>query len=140
MNNDKAQPLVGIILTVLSVLLVVGVLTFAKPCDVHGVPSSCVWASRAVLGAGVVAFVLSAVRIFERDEGERRGLCLGVALVGILIACLPGVLIELCADASLPCNAVMRPFCMGVGIALAAAGGGDLTLRVVRLAKPNDEK
>ena len=134
MNNDKAQPLAGIILTVLSALLVVGILTFAKPCGAHnGAPSSCVWASRAVLGAGIVSFVLSVVRIFERDEGERRGLCLGVALVGILVACLPGVLIELCADASMPCNAVMRPFCMGVGIALAVAGGGDLTLRLMSL-------
>ena len=136
MNNDKAQPLVGVILTALSTLLVVGLLTFARPCDAHGgVASSCVWASRAVLGAGVVAFVLSAVRIFERDEGERRGLCLGVALVGVLVACLPGALIELCADASMTCNAVMRPFCMGVGIALAVVGGGDLTLRLVRLTK-----
>lgn len=134
MKKNRPAPLVGVVATILSVLLVAGIQTFAAPCVYEGGEAvSCVWAARAVLGAGVVLSVLSLVRIFEMDEGERRGLSLGIACVGVLVACLPGVLVELCADASMPCNAAMRPFVMGVGAALALVGAADLTVRLLRL-------
>lgn len=137
MNTDKAQPLVGIVLSVASALLVVGVLTFAGPCAAHGDGSAvvCGGAARAVLGAGVVALVLSLVRIFERDEGERRGLCLGIALVGVLIACMPGFLVELCGDQAMRCNAIMLPFCRSVGVVVAIVAAADLTMRLIKLVK-----
>ena len=134
---DKARPLVGIALTAFSALLLIGVLTFAAPCDAHnaGMVGTCRWAGRVVLGTSVVCLLLSVVRIFERDEGERRGLDLGIALVGALVACIPGVLIELCADPAMACNGVLRPFCMALGIALAIVGGVDLVLRLLSLRK-----
>ena len=134
---DKARPLVGIALTVLSALLLIGVLTFAAPCEERnaGMVGTCLWAGRAVLGASIVALLLSIVRIFERDEGERRGLDLGIALVGALVACMPGMLIDLCADPHMTCNVVLRPFCMGAGIAMALVGGADLVVRLLSLRK-----
>ena len=36
MGKPKAQPVAGLILTALAVLLLVGVATFAGPCDGHG--------------------------------------------------------------------------------------------------------
>ena len=137
MRQDKASPLVGMILTALSVLLVVGMLSFAASCGVHedGSVSSCHWAARAVLGVGVVLFVLSVVRIFERDEGERRGLSLAAALLGGLVACMPGVLIDLCAEQAMRCHTIMRPFVVCVGAAIAVTGGADLVVRLLRIGR-----
>ena len=137
MRQDKASPLVGIVLTALSTLLIAGMLSFAAPCGVHedGSYGSCHWAARAVLGVGMALFALSVVRIFERDEGERRGLSLAAALLGVLVACLPGVLIELCATQAMRCHAIMRPFSLGVGAAIAATGGADLVVRLMRIAR-----
>lgn len=135
MDTNRAQPLVGIITTALSVLLVIGILTFAGPCGVHddGSVSSCYWASRAILGAGVVLVVLSVVRIFERDEGERRGLSLGIALVGGLVAALPSILIDLCMMQTMRCHTIMKPFALAIGIALLVVGAADLTRRLLAL-------
>lgn len=137
MRQDKASPLVGIVLTVLSVLLVVGVLSFAAPCGVHddGTYGPCHWAGRAVLGVGTVLLVLSVVRIFERDEGERRGLSLAAALLGVLVACMPGVFIDLCTTQAMRCHAIMRPFALCVGAAIAVTGGADLVIRLMRIAR-----
>ena len=137
MQNDKAQPLVGIVLTVLSSILLVGILTFAGPCGVHddGTVSSCYWASRAVLGVGVVLAVISLVRIFERDEGERRGLSFSAALLGVLVAVLPGVLIDLCMMQTMRCHTVMRPFALVMGVLIAVVGGVDLVRRLLAIAR-----
>ena len=135
MDASKASPAAGIVLTVLAALLIVGLLTFAEPCDVQGSqsPASCFWAFRATLGAGAVLAIISLVRIFEQDEGERRGLSFSAALVGVLIAAIPGGLIGLCSDPSLPCNTVMKPFALCIGIAVALVGGVDLTRRLLAL-------
>ena len=137
MDKPKAAPLVGIVLTCLSALLIVGLLTFAGPCEVAGgaTARSCVWACRAMLGMGAVLAILSIVRIFETDEGERRGLSLGAALVGALIAATPGFIIELCADPTLHCNAVMRPFAMAVGALVFLVGAIDLVRRLLAIGK-----
>lgn len=137
MQNDKAQPLVGIVLTVLSSILLVGILTFAGPCGVHddGTVSSCYWASRAVLGVGVVLVVISLVRIFERDEGERRGLSFSAVLLGVLVAVLPGVLIDLCMMQTMRCHTVMRPFALVMGVLIAVVGGVDLVRRLLAIAR-----
>lgn len=135
-GKPKAAPVAGVVLTALAVVLIAGLLTFAGPCDpqaVHGggeVPS-CFWAFRAMLGAGVILMIISIVRIFETDEGERRGLSLGAALLGALIAATPGLLVALCGDASMPCNAVMRPFAMLLGSTVFLVGAIDLTLRLI---------
>ena len=135
-EKPKAAPVMGIVLTALTALLVAGLLTFAGPCTAHGdAPSSCLWAQRVMLGASGVLGILSIVRIFETDEGERRGLSLGCALVGAFIAAVPGVLVDLCAVATMPCNAMMRPFALCVGIAVFLVGAIDLTRRLLSLRK-----
>ena len=139
-EEPKAQPIAGLLLTGLAVLLVAGVATFAGPCEFHSgqdveEASSCYWASRALLGIGAVAAVLAIVRIFETDEGERRGLSLGCALLGFLAAAIPGPIIALCADPSMHCNAVMRPFVLCVGVAMGLVGAIDLAKRLLSLRK-----
>lgn len=136
-EKPKASPVVGVVLLLLSLLLVVGLLSFAGPCGVHddGSVSSCFWASRAMLGMGVVLAIISVVRIFETDEGERRGLSLGAALVGAYIAAVPGGLINLCMNVTMQCNILMRPFALCLGIAIFLVGAIDLTRRLLSLRK-----
>ena len=135
MAKPKAQPAVGILIVCLDAVLIAGLLTFAGPCGhVDGsAASSCLWASRATLGVAAVIAVLAIVRVFETDEGERRGLSLGCALLGLLAAAMPGLIISLCASPTMACNAVMRPFVLCVGVCIALAGGIDLTRRLLAL-------
>ena len=137
MSQDKAEPLVGIVLSALSAVLVVGILTFAGSCGIHdgGLVSPCFWAGRAMAGVGLVSLLLSVVRVFERDEGERRGLSLSVALLGVLVVAIPGVLIDLCVEPTMRCNAIMRPFCTCLGVAIAVVGATDLVVRLLRIGK-----
>jgi hypothetical protein len=139
--GNKPAPVVGIVCTMLSVLLVVGVQTFAAACGAHvdGSTGSCSWAARALTGVGVVLLVLSLVRIFELDEGERRGLSLSISLLGVLVACLPGLLIDLCASQAMRCQAVMRPFALAEGVALALVAGIDLVRRLLAIGRSSDD-
>ena len=134
-GKPKAQPVAGVILAALAALLIAGVATFAGPCGAHddAGAASCLWASRAVLGIAAVVAVLAIVRVFETDEGERRGLSLACSLLGFLCAAMPGAIISLCADPSMHCNAVTRPFVMCVGIAIGLVGAIDLTRRLLSL-------
>lgn len=135
MQKPKAEPVVGLMLTALSALLLVGVALFAGPCDGHGGQDapSCLWASRAVLGVGAVTSVIAIVRIFETDEGERRGLSFACGLLGFLTAVMPGFIIGLCADPAMHCNVVMRPFVTVVGIAIGMVGTVDLVRRLLAI-------
>lgn len=136
MSTSKPEPIVGVILVALSALLAVGLNTLAGPCQSHGEEvRTCFWAYRAVLGMDAVLDVLSVVRVFELDEGERRGLSLAAALMGVLIASTPGLLISLCDGASMRCQVAMRPFCLAVGAVVALVGGTDLTRRLLALRK-----
>ena len=144
MVRPKAKPAVGLILTALAVFLIVGVATFAGACGGHGGQGepSCQWASRAVLGVGVVTAILAIVRVFETDEGERRGLSLSCGLLGFLVAAIPGPIISLCADSAMHCNTVMRPFVLVIGIAVGVTGITDLVRRLLAIGKrpsPNQE-
>ena len=131
-ESGKSQPVVGLILTALAALLLVGLATFAAPCAYD---ASCVWAARAACAVGAVIAVLAVVRIFEMDEGERRGLSFACALLGFLVAAVPGSIIALCTDAAMPCNAVMHPFVLCLGLAIGLVGAIDLTLRLLALRK-----
>ena len=136
-DKPKAAPITGIVITVLTGVLIVGLATFAGPCAAHDVQiaPSCLWAQRAMLGSCAVLAVLSIVRIFETDEGERRGLSLGAALTGAFIAAIPGGLIDLCSNATMQCNAIMRPYAMCLGVAIFLVGAIDLTKRLLALRK-----
>lgn len=137
LDMSKSRPITGVILLLLALVLGGGLLSFAGPCAAHGDGSvaSCYWAFRAILSMDAVLAILALVRVFEQDEGERRGLSLGAALMGILIAATPGFIIGLCSEVTMPCHAVMRPFAMLLGIAVALVGGIDLTRRLLALRK-----
>lgn len=141
MDLTHARPLTGVVCTVLSLAAIVGLVTVFGPCDgsgaggAHGalaVPS-CVWAQRAMLGSAAVALVLSLVRTLELDEGERRGLDLGIALTAALAALVPGTLVDLCADATMSCQAAMAPFGRAICALVALVAAVDLVRRLLAI-------
>ena len=137
MDKPKAAPIAGVILLALAAVLAAGLVTFAGPCGAHadGGVGSCVWAQRAMLGMDAVLAIVAFVRIFETDEGERRGLSLASALMGALIAATPGGLIDLCMLETMHCNVAMRPFALCIGVAVALVGAVDLTRRLLAIRK-----
>ena len=138
--KSKAQPLAGILLLCLDAILIAGLLLLPGPCDHGPDTASCFWACRATLAVTVVIAILAIVRIFELDEGERRGLSLACALLGVLAALMPGTIIGLCDDPTMSCNAVMMPFVACVGAAIALVGAIDLTKRLLSLVRKNPGK
>ena len=141
MDLSDARPLTGVVSTVLGLVAVVGLSFAFCPCDgsgaggahVAGVVPSCVWAQRAMVGSSVVALVLSLVRTFELDEGERRGLGVGIALSATLAAIVPGTLIALRAGATMRCRTAMAPFGRIVCALVALAATVDLVRRLVAI-------
>lgn len=135
MADSGAKPLVGIVCSTLTALALVGLLTFAGSCGVHddGSIGMCYWAQRVMVAEAVVVLVLSLVRIFERDEGERRGLDLGISLVAALMALTPGTVVALCATETMRCHVLMAPFARVLGALVAAGAAFDLTRRLLSL-------
>lgn len=137
MHESKPSPLVGVILLALAALLGWGLLSFASPCNTATADASsgCHWAHRVLLAMDGMLGVISLVRVFELDEGERRGLSFCAALTGALIAATPGLIIALCQSPAAACQARMRPFTLAVGIAVAVVGGTDLVRRLLAIGK-----
>lgn len=141
MDLSHARPIAGIVCTVLCLVAAIGLVAAFGPCDAVGMGEahaagaapSCVWAQRAMLGSVVVALVLSCVRTLELDEGERRGLDLGIALSAELAALVPGTLVDLCADATMRCQAAMAPFGRVVCTLVALVAAVDLVRRLLAI-------
>ena len=114
----KKQIVPGYIILLLALVISIGSVTFLGPC-VHedGTVGACHWASRSILGLGLLALVLSLLAILLR--GARSGLYLAVALACVPGVLTPGTLIGLCKMSSMHCRAVMQPAMI---ILFAAAG------------------
>ena len=136
MDLSKSRPLVGLITDTLAACLVAGILSFAGPCT-HpgGVNHPCFGASRAILATAAVIMVLSTIRIFEMDEGERRGLDLGIALIGAYVALPPGIIQDLCKFEFMPCVQVMAPYTRLIGTLIAVVAFADLIKRLTAIGK-----
>ena len=136
MDLSKSRPLVGLITDTLAACLVAGILTFAGPCTHSSAyHSPCFGASRAILAAAALIMVLSTIRIFEMDEGERRGLDLGIALIGAYVALTPGIIQDLCKFEFMPCVTVMAPYARLIGTLIAVAAFADLIKRLTAIGK-----
>lgn len=122
-------------LAALAACLAGGLLSFAGPCPLHadGSVPSCQGAQRVLLGMDAILGIIALVRIFELDEGERRGLSFCAGLMGALIALTPSLLVNLCTDPTMPCLAALQPFVRCIGGAVAIVGGTDLTKRLLAL-------
>jgi len=114
----KKQIIPGYAVFALALVISVGSVSFLGPC-VHedGTVGACHWASRALLGLGMLLSVLAMLAVLLR--GARLGLYLAMCLSSILGILTPGTLISLCKMSSMHCRAVMQP---AMTILFAAAG------------------
>ena len=112
-----------IALLVLSILLVIGVMTFAAPC-VHddGTLAACHGASQAILIAGVIACILSLAAIFVPNRKASGAAALVAACCGAFAAAAPGTLFGMCMMQTMRCWAVMRPFALACGALVCIVG------------------
>lgn len=101
----------GIIMTVLSLILTVGVKTVFSACGPKddGSWMTCHWAEQAVFGMGIVLTLISVVVLVS----GKKPAALGASLAAVPAACgvifVPGVLINLCMMTNMHCHTVMRP-------------------------------
>lgn len=118
-----------IVLAVLCAVLLVGMLTFLRPCGPKedGSWMTCHWAGQALTGAAGALFVLSAVRLFV-SAPVKQGLDIAAAVLSVLAICIPGSLIDLCMMADMHCRAVMRPGVTVLAILIILTAAADLFL------------
>ncbi len=122
--KDKKMPLgiTDILLPVLSIVFLVGLLTFAGACGPKedGSFMTCHWAGQAVKALAVLMLITSIVRLAVRDRGMKKGLSIAIVLTAITAAVIPGILINLCMMNTMHCHAVMRPFIIVMAVLLTA--------------------
>ena len=123
-----------IILLIVSLIFMIGTLSFLKPCGPaeDGSFMACHWAGQALIGVSVVLLVLSVILLILRSEPMKQGLAIAVIPVGILAAVIPGGLIHLCMMETMRCHAVMRPGAMCFGIVIAVLALIEIFLSVKR--------
>ena len=114
----KKNMIPAIVITIISVLIIIGSQTFLAPC-IHedGSYGSCHWAGQAILGLGCVLTVLGILALCVKRT--RSGIFLGILPVSIVGILTPGTLIALCRMSTMHCRAVMLPSML---ILLAVAG------------------
>lgn len=130
----------GIIMTVLSLVLTIGVKSFFSACGPKddGTWMTCHWAEQAVFGMGIVLTVISAAVLVM----GRKPAALGASLAAIPAACAivftPGVLINLCMMTNMHCHTVMRPAVMVISVLIAVTAAVNSVV-MVRGGRRNGE-
>ena len=119
-----------ITLIALSLLLLIGLMTFASPCAVHedGSWMTCHWAGQALKGLAALLTALSALLAIFRDRGVKRGIALAMIPAALLAIALPGSLIGLCGMETMRCRMIMRPTALVVGVLVAALSAIEFVL------------
>lgn len=114
----------SIIMAVASLILAIGVKTFASACPMmpNGRFMMCHWAQEVIFGLGIVLLLLSIVHLISKKVAMKQGISIAILLNSILTVLVPGNLVHLCMKATMRCHTVMKPFVMVVGgiIALVA--------------------
>lgn len=126
---DKRKKRIGatdIVLAALALALLIGILTFLKPCGPKddGSWMTCHWAGRAVTGVSAALFVMALVHIFV-DDRVKQGLDIAAAVTAVLAIIIPGRLIDLCMMDTMRCRAVMTPGVIVLSVLTVAAAAVD---------------
>ena len=104
----KKSAIPAIALLVLSLVIVIGEMTFLAPClHEDGSFGPCHWAGRALLGTGCVLGVLAALALGVKRV--RPGVYLSALPVCALGILTPGTLIDLCHMSTMRCRMVTQP-------------------------------
>lgn len=134
MQIKKILP--GILLSLASLVLVIGSLTFFDACESEGeMIMACHWARNAVVTAGIVLLAQSVLSVFIPDDKIKTGLYLGVFLLSIGVIFIPGTAIDLCMMDTMRCHSVFRPAVTIVSIILTVISGLFSVLGILKRSK-----
>lgn len=114
MEQERKKSGIGVIdalLTVVSLIFLIGILTFFRPCAAHedGSFMACHWAGRAVMGVSALLLVISLVNLIIKNSGIKTGLLISTVFSAGLAALFPGILINLCMMDTMRCHTITRP-------------------------------
>ena len=112
-----------IILLAISVIYLIGILTFFGPCGPKddGSWMTCHWAGQAVTGLAAVLTIIAVIHILVPNAKIKTGLDIAVIPVALLAAIIPGNLINLCMMDTMRCHSIMRPAVIVMSILVIAA-------------------
>ena len=137
--QKKRFGITDIILIIISIVYIIGMLTFIKPCGPaeDGSFMTCHWAGQAVLGIAALLAVNALIHMITSDAKVKIGLDLSMIPAAALAALLPGHLIPLCMMSNMRCQAVMKPGTLIFGILVAAGVLIDLVNQIRMIKKHN---
>ena len=135
MDKSKAQLVTRLLVTGLTVVIIFGILNFAKGCDPAGADVVCGAATRAIFITGIIACGISLALDLVGNPLTRCLLDIIIAVCGLFIAIAPGRLFALCADATSRCNTITHPFAIGMGIALCVMAFADCVVTFRKAAR-----
>lgn len=131
------QLIPAIVMTVLSLVILFGSFTFFAACpvtdDAHIM--SCHYAQVMVTAFGGLLTVLSVSALLLPHDKAKGGVCISAALVSVLTALTPSVLIPLCKMPQMHCRLVMQPFVI-LFASLTAAAAIAAALLCLKRKKP----
>ena len=130
-KRNRSIGVSDIILLVLSVVFLIGILTFFAPCSPRddGSWMTCHWAGQAVTGIAAVLLVISVIHLVVKDAKVKQGLALAMIPVALFSIILPGNMIDLCMMDTMRCRSVMRPATLIVSVLVIVSAAFDLILQ-----------
>lgn len=133
MKKNNKGIIFGIVLTVLSLALCIGVKTAFKACGPmeNGMYMNCRKAENAAVVAGAVLAVLSVLIIAIKNKGARVALSALTAVGAVVSAILPNNVIKLCMMDTMHCHTAMRPFIVVVSVIIAVVSAVSLIVNAV---------
>jgi len=121
--NKERNPLAEYIALILSLLLVLGVKTFIRPCGLHddGSYGMCRSAGQTVFYLGLVLCLLAlSAALSNRRTGRIVSSAAG-CILAVVTALIPGTIMSLCMMPGMRCRTIMKPGVLVISILTAAA-------------------
>jgi hypothetical protein len=132
----KNRVVLGVIITILGFLLVVGPWYIFKVC---GSTMKCFWTGRAELGIGILVIMLGLLNIAVSSIQVRLGLNLALVFVGIQAALVPTWLIGVCNMPKMNCHAIAAPSILFISVLVTLLALGNV-FYLFRLGKKTGEQ
>ncbi|MBQ9227986.1 MAG: DUF4418 family protein [Eubacterium sp.] len=140
-QNKLTQYVIPAMLFIVSAVLCAGSFTFLRTCGPmeDGSWMTCHWAGQAISAVTCVMAILACVNLFVKNSGFRAGISLGLLLMSVTAAFLPGKVIPTCMMPDMQCNAVTRPGVAVLCAVLALLSLINLLVAVKGIKKENKE-
>ncbi|MBQ8135038.1 MAG: DUF4418 family protein [Clostridia bacterium] len=126
-KSGTSSLVTGMIMLLLSVLLLVGVLTFFAPCGPmeDGSFMACHWIGQETIGFAAAMILISIIHLIVPQD-IKLGLGLAMIPVSLLAALVPYALMGSCMMEMMTCNALTKPAVAVVSVLVLIAAAADV--------------